>query len=113
MAKNAYLQRIAQEREAAFSLAANWFRQMVWDAIQIELHQKYGWGADRLNRLNDGASEWMAFIMAGFEKRQDADYHRAKVDEALREIYGDKAVPWAERYEGWEENSVMKERKWR
>lgn len=93
-------------------ITEEWTRSLMWDAFQIELH-KLGWGESRLNRLNESIGKTYKDIRRGLERHADADYVRHKVDSAMIDIYGDKAQPWSERYEGWTEGSVLSERGWK
>lgn len=111
--RSGYQQRQDAEKYAWGAVNFDWGREVSWDTLQIILHRKYGWGAKRLKALNDEAEEVCKEVMRGLEKRQDADYYRAKTDQIMVEIYGDEAAPWEERYTGWTEGSVLRERRWK
>lgn len=110
---NAYLKKLQDRERAAYSVGEDWGRAIEWDALQIVLHQEYGWGKERLKRLNDLVGRQYQEVRYGLEKHADADVTRYKVDEIMKEIYGDEANDWSKRYEGWEETDIMKERHWK
>lgn len=111
--RNALLDRERRLIDAAFKLGQAWGRQAQWDATQIALNREYGFGAERLTRLNDAAGDVYAEIVRGFERRADADVYRAHIDGVLAEIYGGKAQPWEVRYDGWKDDGVEREQRWK
>lgn len=111
--QSAFMKRQKIEKDAVSQICMDWGRQLSFDAVQIVLHRKFGWGAKRLMLLNEECQEVCEEIMRGMERRQDADYIRAKIDQIMVEIYGDKAGTWEERYTGWTEGSIEQERRWK
>ena len=111
--RNEYLHRIREREQAACLVGERWGQSIEWDAIQIVLHREYGWGAERLKRLNGLVGDAYSEVRHGLERHADADVTRYKVDEIMREIYGDEASSWEGRYPGWEESDILEERGWK
>lgn len=75
-------------------------QQLCFDAAIIALHEEFGFGKERCKKfkraLEDHLNAMASLII------QDADpealYSREVIDRKLREILGDEAIPWEERY---------------
>lgn len=111
--KNSYVKRLQDRETAAYCVGEDWGRAIEWDAVQIILHQNYGWGKKRLEKLNQELGEQYKLVRYGLEKHVDADITRYKVDDIMKEIYGEEACNWEQRYYGWKETDILKERNWK
>lgn len=97
--KNALLQRIEREKTAAALEAHRFTRQLMCDLAFISLNRTFGLGAKRL-------TEWANDLLALYEEAADlwnsddadTEYTRAKIDERLKQIFGDDFHPWEQRY---------------
>lgn len=102
MAKqSAYLQRRNAELDAAFNAGAAMALQFATDTLQITIHQKDGWGFDRVMRLtHDWIDTQREYKPALNCKDPAADVCQEHMDRVLKEIIRDKAelIPHAERY---------------
>lgn len=110
---NAYLKKLKDRETAAYCVGEDWGRAIEWDALQIVLHQEYGWGKQRLKKLNEQVGNQYREVRYGLEKHADADVTRYQVDAIMKEIYGDEASSWTQRYEGWQETDILKEKNWK
>lgn len=78
-------------------------RQYMVDLICLVLNDprimgKDTFGAKRLQRIVEGLNKAYAEWYDALTKSDEADYYRAKLDDQLRAILGDKLVPFDERY---------------
>jgi hypothetical protein len=102
MAKQSgYLKRRDEELDAAFNAGAAMALQFATDTLQITIHQKDGWGYDRVMRLtHDWIDTQREYKPALNCKDPAADVCQEHMDRVLKEIIRDKAelIPHAERY---------------
>lgn len=102
MAKQSgYLQRREAELDAAFNAGAAMALQFATDTLQITIHQKNGWGFDRVMRLTkDWVDTQREFKPALNCKDPAADVCQEHMDRILAEIIRDKAelIPFPDRY---------------
>ena len=74
-------------------------RQLMFDLSCIALNETEGFGTERINRFCDkliALHDEYAVIFNGDSK--DQEYSRDVLDRKLRQIAGDKFIPWEERY---------------
>lgn len=102
MAKqSAYLQRRDAQWDAVFWAGAAMAAQFAVDTLQMTMHQKEGWGYDRIMRVTH---EWMEtqreYRPALNCKDPEADVRQVHMDRVLAEIIRDKAklIPFPDRY---------------
>lgn len=97
--KNAFLQRIEREKNAAALEAHRFTRQLMCDLAFIALNRCFGFGPKRLtefaNALRDLFDEY-ADLWNG--DTYDTEYSRAALDAKLKQIFGDDFHPWEQRY---------------
>lgn len=100
MAKNrSYLDRIQKAKKQGFLMGQHFTRQLCMDQAGIILNREFGFGADRLERFNAGMIEMYAeFADVWNSDTNDVEYSKATMDRALKRIWGDRFVPWKERY---------------
>lgn len=102
MAKQSgYLQRRDAELDAAFNAGAAMALQFATDTLQITIHQKNGWGFDRVMRLTkDWVDTQREYKPALNCKDPAADVCQEHMDRVLKEIIRDKAelIPFPDRY---------------
>ena len=97
--KNALLLRIEREKHAAALEAHRFTRQLMCDLAFISLNRTFGLGSKRL-------TEWANDLQALYEEAADlwngdtydTEFTRAKIDERLKQIFGDDFHPWEQRY---------------
>lgn len=102
MAKQSgYLQRRDAELDAAFNAGAAMALQFATDTLQITIHQKNGWGFDRVMRLTkDWVDTQREYKPALNCKDPAADVRQVHMDRVLAEIINGKAelIPFPDRY---------------
>ena len=90
----------------ALGMMQQWFAQFFMDITTIvladaEVMGKDTFGPVRLERINKAVNAMYAEYNECLENQTESDYKREDIDRRLRQICGDKAVPWEERYDGW------------
>lgn len=103
MAKNDYLARQKARDRAVFEAGEEIGMQRMWDAVQLALRKpsvvnKDIHGRLRLEKLYQGVKEVMDTFHPAFTADVEADWHQEKLDDALREIWGDELEPFKDRY---------------
>lgn len=104
MSKNGYLERRAEERTSLMNWTEGVIGQYYVDTLQITLHEKYGWGADRLDSLmadwKETLREYREAINPDNRKTNMAGYQQARMDRMFVQILrGKRALtPFEERY---------------
>ena len=102
MAKqSAYLQRRDAELDAAFNAGAAMAMQFATDTLQITIHQKDGWGYDRIMRLtHDWIDTQREYKPALDCRNPEADVRQVHMDRVLAQIINGKAdmIPFPARY---------------
>lgn len=99
--RSAYLQRRDAELDAAFNAGAAMALQFATDTLQITIHQKDGWGYDRIMRLtHDWIDTQREYKPALDCRNPEADVRQEHMDRVLAEIISGKAelIRFPERY---------------
>lgn len=99
--QSAYLQRRDAELDAAFNAGAAMALQFATDTLQITIHQKNGWGFDRVMRLTkDWVDTQREYKPALNCKDPAADVCQEHMDRILAEIIRDRMtlIPFPDRY---------------
>lgn len=95
MAKqNAYLAKQAAVNHGYFTAGLQSGRQQILDLISLVLRDpaimgKDIFGKDRLLKVVKGVGEYIDLYQKAWEKDDETDYYRAKLDAALAEAYGE------------------------
>lgn len=95
MAKNnSYLARQEALQKACFRAGLEAGRQQIIDMVSLvlrdaEIMGKDTFGKERLLKVVKGIGEYIDKFQPAWEKNDDTDYYRAKLDAALAEAYGD------------------------
>ena len=94
MGKNGFLERQRIERQAYFDAGLQMGRQQILDMMCIVLNDqdimgKDTFGKDRLLKVVKGVGEYIDVFQKAWEKDDETDYYRAKLDAHLAKIYGD------------------------
>lgn len=94
MAKNDFLARQAALQRACFDAGLQCGRQQIIDMLSLVLHEpkymnKDTFGTGRLLIVIKGIGEFIDKYQKAWEKDDETDYYRAKLDEALAQVYGD------------------------
>jgi hypothetical protein len=105
MGKNAFLQKIEEERKAYLNVGVQCGRQQILDMLTLSLRDpnvmgKDTFGKERLMKIITAIGEKIDIYQNAWERNDETDYYRAKLDEALAEAYGDGLVDsFSKRYE--------------
>ena len=94
MAKNDYIKRRDADRRGFFRAGEQTGRQVVLDMMVLTLRDpeimgKDTFGKDRLLKVVKGVGDYIDLYQKAWEKDDETDYYRAKLDAALAEAYGE------------------------
>ena len=94
MAKNDYLAKQQALQRACFDAGLQSGRQQIMDMMSLVLRDpdimgKDTFGKDRLLKVVKGIGDYIDKYQKAWEKDDETDYYRAKLDDALAEAYGD------------------------
>lgn len=95
MAKqNAFLAKQAALQDACFDAGLQCGRQQILDMVSLVLRDpsimgKDVFGKDRLLKVIKGVSDYIDTFQQAWEKTDETDYYRDKLDAALAEAYGE------------------------
>lgn len=102
---NAYLQRQQELQKAFLDAGVQCGRQQIIDMVSLVLRDpaimgKDTFGKDRLLKVVMGIGDYIDKFQPAWEKQDETDYYRAKLDAALAEAYGEGLHDsFAKRYE--------------
>lgn len=105
MAKNDFLAKQRAIQQGFFQAGLNSGRQQIIDMVSLVLRDpdimgKDTFGPERLLKVVKGIGEYIDTYQKAWEKDDETDYYRAKLDAALAEAYGDGMHDtFSERYE--------------
>lgn len=94
MAKNDFLAKQKALQRACFDAGLQSGRQQIIDMMSLVLRDadimgKDTFGKDRLLKVVKGIGEYIDKYQKAWEKDDETDYYRAKLDDALAEAYGE------------------------
>ena len=94
MAKNDYLARQRAVQRAFFEAGLKSGRQQIIDMMSLVLRDadimgKDVFGKDRLLKVVKGVGEYIDTYQKAWEKHDETDYFRDKLDKALAQAYGE------------------------
>ena len=105
MAKNAFLEKQRTIQRGFFDTGLQCGRQQMIDMMSLVLRDpdimgKDTFGKDRLLKVIQGLKDYIDTYQKAWEKDDETDYYRAKLDDALAQAYGEKLHDsFLERYE--------------
>lgn len=114
MAKNAFLEKQRAVQRGFFDTGVQCGRQQILDMMTLVLRDpdimgKDTFGKDRLLKVIEGIKDYIDTYYLAWQKDDETDYYRAKLDEALAQAYGEKLHDsFLERYEFAPEFDYMK-----
>lgn len=115
---NQYIARRNAMRQGFFDAGLNSGRQQIIDVVSLvlrdpEIMGKDVFGKERLLKVVNGIGEYIDKFQPAWEKTDETDYYRAKLDDALAEAYGEEMHnTFLQRYDTAPEYDYMKG-KWR
>ena len=94
MAKSDFLARQAATQRAYFDAGLRSGRQQILDMVSLVLRDpdimgKDTFGKDRLLKVVRGVGDYIDTYQKAWERDDETDYYRAKLDEALADAYGE------------------------
>ena len=94
MGKNGFLERQRIERQAYFDAGLQMGRQQILDMLCIVLNDpdimgKDTFGKERLIKVVKGVGEYIDVFQKAWERDDETDYYRVKLDAILAQIYGE------------------------
>ena len=94
MGKNGFLEKQKATQRAYFDAGLQCGRQQILDMMSLvlrdpEIMGKDTFGKDRLLKVVKGIGEYIDKYQLAWERNEETDYWRYKLDEALEEAYGD------------------------
>ena len=94
MAKKDFLARQAAVNHGYFEAGLQMGRQQILDLVSLvlrdpEIMGKDTFGKDRLLKVVKGVGDYIDKYQPAWEKTDETDYYRAKLDTALAEAYGE------------------------
>ena len=103
MAKNGYLEKQKAMQRAFLDAGLQCGRQKIIDMVSLVLRDpdiigKDTFGKDRLLKVIKGIGEYIDTYEKAWQRDDETDYYRAKLDEALSQAYGEQES-FLERYE--------------
>lgn len=105
MAKNNFLAKQRAVQERCFTAGLQHGRQQILDMMSIVLNDpdimgKDTFGKDRLLKVIKGVGDYIDVFQKAWERDDETDYYRAKMDELLTKAYGTELVDtFDKRYE--------------
>ena len=95
MAKNGYLENQRRERQFYLNVGLQCGRQQIIDMISLvlrdtEIMGKDTFGKERLMSVVNGIGQYIDLYQKAWEKSDETDYYRARLDSALVRAYGDE-----------------------
>ena len=95
MAKNNFLARQAAINKAHLDIGLQCGRQQIIDMVSLvlrdtEIMGKDTFGKERLLKVVKGIGDYIDKYALAWQKHDDTDYWRVKLDEALADAYGEK-----------------------
>lgn len=103
MAKNDFLAKQRAMQQGFLEVGEMFGIQKMWDYLQLVLHDpnvmgKDTFGQERLKKVYEAMKALTEEYSKAFTTDKEADYYQEKMDRKLREIWGDKTLPFYERY---------------
>lgn len=99
---NAYLARQKMRHDMDMRYQREFTIQQCGDMMLIALNDAFGFGADRLHKMEEVYSdvfrEYAEMAIADGRDDPSIEYTRAKLDAKLKQIMGEYFRPWEDRY---------------
>ena len=113
---NAYLQRQTELKQKFLDVGEEMGMQKMWDYVQLALRDPDVMGKDvlgrkRMEKIFEKLKDLSSYYHNAFTDDKEADYTQEKLDDRLREIWGDDLCPFSERYPYFKQFTYTKSRK--
>lgn len=74
-------------------------KQYMFDTLLITMHEDFGWGYDRLARLEQKWGETYSHYFPALQSTDESDVYQERFDRATRAFLGERTFyPFPERY---------------
>ena len=102
--QSAFLEKQHALQRACFDAGYNLARQQLSDMLAFVLRDPAYiktdiFGSERIQLVDKGIDDYLKLFKPAWEKTDETDYYRAKLDDGLRAVHGDGVPPFEERYE--------------
>lgn len=109
--KNAYAKKLQVRQKVGLEIMSDWTAQLALDTIAIVLNNpevmgRDVFGAKRLKKVCAAFNKLWPKVLRALTKSPEAEYWRAKIDEAQARIFGPDYLHWQERYPYWDEHDT-------
>lgn len=91
--KSGYLNKLQSERKYTLKAVEYVTRQLMLDTLQVSIHEEFGFGHDRVDRLIKKWMENYELYRKSTEGGDEADYYQEKLDRALAQIHPKEDIP--------------------
>lgn len=108
MPKNTYAAKLQQRKRLETDIIRQWESQFCLDMMTIvladsEVMGKDTFGKERLSRIGQAFNKRYEECIIALGRHAENDYMRENIDRRLRQILGEDAPKWGERYDYWSE----------
>ena len=92
--RNNFLKKQETAKQVCLDVGLCCGRQQILDMLSLvlrdsEIMGKDTFGKERLLKVVQGIEKYLGFYQKAWEKNDETDYYRAKLDDALADAYGD------------------------
>lgn len=96
---NKMIERLRAEYAKGFTVSGRFYRQLMCDLSVLVLAQDFGWKPDRLYKFCEALSRLHdEYADIWNSDSNDIEYSKARLDDALKAVCGERFLPWEERY---------------
>jgi len=100
--KNPMLAKIEAKHQRELNFFRTFTVQQCVDMMMIAANEEYGLGPERLSRLEETFysvfKEYAEMTIEDAKADKGIEYTKDKLDRKLRQILGEKFIPWEQRY---------------
>ena len=99
---SAYMRKLHQEKQALVDAGIQCGKQQIVDYLTLVLRDpdyvgRDIFGRERIEKIIVGLEAYDKLFKEAYTVNKEADYYQEKLDERLREVYGNELVPFVER----------------
>lgn len=100
MKQSGYLAKLGRAESERVATMRRITQQILLDTLMITMHEDFGWGYDRLKKLEGKWSETVESYLPALTGGMESDVYQERLDRALRSCIGDKQdfIDFKERY---------------
>jgi len=99
MKRSGLLQRQDADMQNRLDVMQRTMKQYMLDTLLVTMHEDFGWGYDRLTRLEERWSETYDHFFPALQSTDESDVYQERLDRATLAFVGDhEFIPFPERY---------------